>query len=196
MKKSILFVLVALISLNVTSFVSASQKITVNPEQKFSFVSTSSQLTQFDLNVEKFKKSKDSKKSSSKDKDEKYAKIADAMLGLGIAGAVVLGVSVVMIISGAVLWGVFIAQYGLTAFAAFSAAWWAYTYAAVTTSAPYMLFVGGGVLMGFGLSFFWIGLAMCIVGFVLHSVFKNKAGIAYNLSTETPSYSTAISIKL
>jgi len=170
MKKTFFFVLV--FSILTCVFANANQKQVVTNGEKFTFISENTSTTGFTFNYEGVI---DFAKKNSGDNAKKVA----AFKGMGIAGVVVLAISAVLVLSGAVMigvgWYLSGGLYGLS-----------YSSLGSLTSlgtGVYLMW-GGYALVGIFSTFFVIGLALAIVGFALSSYYSKKAGLFFENKPE------------
>ncbi|OHD15705.1 MAG: hypothetical protein A2086_16570 [Spirochaetes bacterium GWD1_27_9] len=128
-------------------------------EVKFSFVSKTSDFTDFG--------SKKIDLFASKNKGNKnYKSLSKSMLGMGIAGTIVMILGLGMTIGGGVCL--------------------AFAYKSVTTftwtglgDAIYLVY-GGAALITLGMLLFWVGLPLMIAGFAASAYYKSKASSFIN----------------
>ncbi len=191
MKKSILFVLA--FTLLACAFAGANQK-NVSTGEKFTFLSSSSSVTggEFSLSdvTEFAKKSNKSSKSSSKAK-------AASFKNMGIAGAALLGISIALWVTGAVLMGVSVYLMGGAGFSGFSAALYGGSFNWTHfLSTEFILYGVGSALFAIFFILMWVGLALTIVGFAVSRYYSKKAGVFFEGSPELGFSSYGLSIKL
>jgi len=165
-------------------FANANQKQTVNNGEKFTFLSEQTATTGFSFNHEGI--TNFAKKSGGGSN-----KVA-AFKGMGIAGVVVLAISAVLVLTGAVMIGV--GYYLLGGIYNYS------SYASLTTfgglgTGTYLIW-GGSALIGLFSTFFVIGLALAIVGFALSHYYSKKAGLFFENKPELATSSYGLTIKL
>lgn len=91
---------------------------------------------------------------------------SEAMFTMGVAGAIVFGVSFPVWISGVVL----------CAYSYYYLLGGALSYSIYNLGTGGILYYAGAALISLGQFMFWVGLPLMIVGFVLSAAFKNKAG--------------------
>ncbi len=100
---------------------------------------------------------------------EKWAKASNAMFWVGVAGAITAGVSLLLLIAGAVLYGV-----------AWDIYYRPYNYVnsnmTLTWDQYWGMWSAGQALIGVGAAFLVLGIIATVVGFVLWYVFGKKAG--------------------
>lgn len=95
-----------------------------------------------------------------------WSRRSDAMFTMGVAGAIVFGVSFPVWISGVVL----------CAYSYYYLLGGALSLSIYNLGTGGILYYAGAALISLGQLMFWVGLPLMIVGFVLAAAFKNKAG--------------------
>ncbi len=117
------------------------------------------------------------KKNESGDNTEKYAKVSQAMFIVGLVGAIGAGVSLLMIIIGAILWGVGAYNLGIVGGGYYGYYGWYGGYYGYSSDPNVNMYLAGSVLVPtFCALLFALFIPAAVVGFVLWYVFGKKAG--------------------
>ena len=157
MKKKIVFMFIG-ICLFVCANLNANEKVGIkensNNDYQISFLKAFKDSPSFGL-VEKMSK---------EGKEAKYASAAKIMLYIGIAGVVIASVSLILVIVGAVLYGVGYDMYDD----------WRNYGTNKWRDGRHMVWAGYA-LMGVFIPFLSIGIIMTVAGFVLWAIFSKKS---------------------
>lgn len=116
---------------------------------------------------------------------------ARSFRNMGIAGAIVFGLSFVFLIVG-------IALFAYAAFSVFGAAFGTMSFAALIsagTTAVYLAY-GGLALIAISQIMFWVGLPLMIVGFAVSAYHRKKVSISIDADLDRGLIFSGISIKL